>query len=113
MMAALAVWMAAWWLTEVVHVAVTAFLPFIYMPLSGISDSKIVASQYMDPVIFLFIGGFILAFAIERWELHKRIAFRILMFFGNHPRNILMGIMSTSYLISMWISNTATVMMLL
>lgn len=112
-MAAIAVWMAAWWLTEAVHLAVTALLPIILFPLFGIADSKTTAYQYMDPIIFLFIGGFIIAFAIERWNLHQRIALKILMNVGTSPSRILFGVMLTSYLISMWISNTATVMMLL
>ncbi|HEX8515714.1 MAG TPA: SLC13 family permease [Bacteroidia bacterium] len=112
-MAAVAAWMAIWWLTEVIHLAVTALLPVILMPLLGIADSKTTASQYMDPIIFLFIGGFIIAFAIERWNLHQRIALRILMAVGTSPSRILFGVMITSFLISMWISNTATVMMLI
>ncbi|MBN8696978.1 MAG: SLC13/DASS family transporter [Bacteroidetes bacterium] len=112
-MAAITVWMAFWWLTEVVHLAVTALLPVILLPLLGIADSKTVAFQYMDPIIFLFIGGFIIAFAIEKWRLHQRIALKILMIVGTSPSRILLGVMITSYLISMWISNTATVMMLL
>lgn len=112
-MAAVAAWMAFWWLTEVVHLAVTALLPMILLPMLGIADSKTVAFQYMDPIIFLFIGGFIIAFAIERWHLHQRIALKILMLVGTSPSRILFGVMLTAYLISMWISNTATVMMLL
>lgn len=112
-MAAVAVWMAVWWFTEAVHLAVTALLPIILLPLLGIADSKITASQYMDPIIFLFIGGFIIAFAIERWQLHQRIALKILMKVGTKPSSILFGTMLTSYLISMWISNTASVMMLI
>jgi len=112
-MAAVALWMAVWWLTEAVNLAVTALLPMILLPMLGIADSKEIASQYMDPIIFLFIGGFIIAFAIERWGLHKRIALRILMIVGTKPQHILLGVMITAYLISMWISNTATVMMLL
>lgn len=112
-MAAVAAWMATWWLTEAVHLAVTALLPIILLPLFGIADTKTTAYQYMDPIIFLFIGGFIIAFAIERWNLHQRIALKILMNVGTSPSRILFGIMLTSYLISMWISNTASVMMLL
>lgn len=112
-MAGVAAWMAIWWFTEVVHLAVTALLPIVLLPLLGIADSKITASQYMDPIIFLFIGGFIIAFAIERWQLHQRIALKILMRVGTKPSHILFGTMLTSYLISMWISNTATVMMLI
>lgn len=112
-MAAVAVWMAVWWLTEAVHLAVTALLPIVLMPILGIADSKLVAIQYMDPIIFLFIGGFIIAFAIERWHLHQRIALKILMLVGASPARILLGVMLTSYILSMWISNTATVMMLI
>lgn len=112
-MAAVAVWMAFWWLTEAVHLAVTALLPIVLLPIFGIADSKTTAFQYMDPIIFLFIGGFMIAFAIERWNLHKRIALKILMLVGTSPSRILFGVMLTSFLISMWISNTATVMMLL
>lgn len=112
-MAGITIWMAIWWLTEVVHLAVTALLPMLLIPLMGIADSKVTAAQYMDPIIFLFIGGFIIAFAIERWRLHERIALKILMWVGTKPSRILLGVMLTSYLISMWISNTATVMMLI
>ena len=112
-MAAVALWMAIWWLTEVVHLAVTSLLPFILLPLLGIADARLVATQYMDPIIFLFIGGFIIAFGIERWGLHRRIALKILSIVGAKPANILLGVMLTSFLFSMWISNTATVMMLL
>lgn len=112
-MAAVAVWMAIWWLTEAIHLAITALLPIILMPALGIADSKTISIQYMDPIIFLFIGGFIIAFAIERWNLHQRIALKILMMVGTKPSHILFGTMLTSYLISMWISNTATVMMLI
>ncbi len=112
-MAAVTVWMAIWWLTEAVHLAVTALVPFVFLPLLGIADPKDVAFQYMDQIIFLFIGGFLISFAIERWGLHERIALRILMIVGTRNDRILMGVMITSFLISMWISNTATVMMLI
>ncbi len=112
-MAAVTVWMAIWWLTEVVHLAVTALIPVIFLPLLGIAPPKDVAMQYMDQVIFLFIGGFIISFAIEKWGLHERIAFGILKTVGSRNDRILLGVMVTAYLISMWISNTATVMMLI
>lgn len=112
-MAAVTIWMALWWLTEVVHLAVTSLLPFLLLPILGIAEPKIVAAEYMDPIMFLFIGGFMIALAMERWNLHKRIALKILMKVGTSPARILGGVMLTCYLMSMWISNTATVMMLL
>lgn len=112
-MAAITLWMAVWWMTEVVSLAVTSLLPVVFLPALGIADARLVASQYMDPIIFLFIGGFIIAFSIERWELHKRAALVILGAVGSRPSNVLMGVMLTSFFFSMWISNTATVMMLI
>lgn len=107
-----AIWMAVWWMTEAVDLGVTSLLPLILLPSLGILKTDDVASEYMDQNIFLFIGGFILAFAMEKWNLHHRIAYRIILFTGNSPLRILAGIMLTCYLISMWISNTATVLML-
>jgi len=112
-MAGIALWMAIWWLSEAVHLAVTSLVPFIMLPLLGIASAKNVSSEYMDQVIFLFIGGFLISFAIERWKLHQRIALKILSLAGTKPKRILLGVMLTSFIISMWISNTATVMMLL
>jgi solute carrier family 13 (sodium-dependent dicarboxylate transporter), member 2/3/5 len=112
-MAAVTVWMAWWWMSEAVHMAVTALLPILLLPLLGIASAKTVAQSYMDDIIFLFIGGFLIAFAFERWNLHKRIALKILMAVGTKPDRILLGVMVTAYLISMWVSNTATVMMLI
>ncbi|MBK7966086.1 MAG: anion permease [Bacteroidetes bacterium] len=106
-------WVALWWLTEAVHIAVTAFIPFILLPSSGIVDIKEVSAQYMDPILFLFIGGFLLAFSIEKWGLHRRLALGILSSTGHNASRVLFGIMLSGFLMSMWISNTATVMMLL
>ncbi|MBK9228107.1 MAG: SLC13/DASS family transporter [Ignavibacteria bacterium] len=111
-MAGVAVLMAVWWLTEAVPMAIAALMPVILFPLLGILDSRVTSTQYMDPIIFLFIGGFIIAYAIEKWMLHERIALRILMKAGSKPSSILLGIMITTFMLSMWISNTATVMML-
>jgi len=112
-MMGITIWMAIWWLTECVHIAVTSFIPFIFMPVCGIADIKVVSAQYMDPILFLFIGGFMLSFSIEKWGLHRRLAIGILSGRGKSAGHILSGIMITAYLISMWISNTATTMMLL
>jgi solute carrier family 13 (sodium-dependent dicarboxylate transporter), member 2/3/5 len=111
-MAGIIAWVAIWWLTEALNLGVTALLPLVLMPVFGIADMKTTSMQYMDQVIFLFIGGFLLAIAMEKWNLHKRIALNILLRVGSHPSQILFGVMLTAFLISMWISNTATTMML-
>ena len=111
-MAGVALWMCTWWFSECVSLAVTAFVPMFCLPMLGISDGKTTAQQYSDSIIFLFIGGFMLAFAIEKWHFHKRIALKILSVVGKNPSSILLGVMISTYLISNWISNTATTMML-
>lgn len=112
LMAGVAIWMCTWWFTEAVGLAVTALVPVLMLPVLGISDCKTVSQQYSDSIIFLFIGGFMLAFAIEKWNFHKRIALKVLAVVGNSPSTILLGVMLSTYLISNWISNTATTMML-
>lgn len=111
-MAGIAVWMATWWFSEAVNIAITALIPFLFLPLAGISSTRLVAQQYSDSIIFLFLGGFMIAFAIEKWGLHKRIALKILSFSGSSVSGILMGVMVSAFLISNWISNTATTIML-
>ncbi|MCE3226636.1 MAG: protein Im not dead yet [Bacteroidetes bacterium] len=112
LMAGVAIWMVIWWFSEAVSLAVTALVPVLMLPVLGISDTKTVAQQYSDSIIFLFIGGFMLAFAIEKWNFHKRVALKILSVVGKTPATILFGVMISTYLISNWISNTATTMML-
>ena len=110
--AAVALLMAIWWITEALPLAATAFLPMVLFPLLGVMDSKLVASQYFNANIFLFVGGFIVALAMECWSLHRRIALRILLLFGVHPGRILLGFMLATWFLSMWISNTAAAMMM-
>lgn len=112
-MAGIAMWMATWWMTEPFDIAITSLLPFALLPFCGIADARLVASAYMDPVIFLFLGGFLISTAIEKWGLHLRFAGAILKRSGTKDTSVLAGIMLPAYLLSMWISNTATVMMLL
>lgn len=109
---AIAIWMAIWWITEAVPIPVTALLPVGLMPLLGAMNGKAVSSAYFNHVIFLFIGGFIMALAMERWNLHKRIAFWILRIVGKGPGRLLLGFMLATAFLSMWMSNTATAMMM-
>ncbi|MCB2219359.1 MAG: SLC13 family permease [Bacteroidetes bacterium] len=110
---AIALLMAFWWITEVVPLAVTALLPVVLFPAFGIINGKAVSSAYFNDVIFLFMGGFLLALAMQKWNLHKRIALRILRFTGVSQGRILLGFMLATAFLSMWISNTATAMMMI
>ncbi len=106
-------WMLIWWMSNLIPLGVTALLPLILFPLLGILDAKTVGALYGHPIIFLFLGGFALGLAIEKWNLHRRIALNILRLSGTSPAKILMGTMLATALLSMWISNTATTVMML
>ncbi|MFN7138893.1 MAG: SLC13 family permease, partial [Limisphaerales bacterium] len=112
-MAAVVVLMAIWWITEAVPLAATALLPFLLFPSFGILDSGKVASSYINSTIFLFLGGFLIALAMERWNLHRRIALGIISAVGSKPSSMVLGFMLASGFLSMWISNTATAVMML
>jgi len=99
--------------SEAVPLAVTSLLPVALFPLLGIMDGKSVSASYFNDVIFLFMGGFIIALAMQRWNLHRRIALSILVMIGTSPGRILLGFMSATAFLSMWISNTATAMMMI
>ena len=111
--AAVAALMALWWLTEAVPVAVTALVPLALFPLLGQGSIKAVAAPYANPLIFLFLGGFLIALAVERWGLHKRIALLVLSRAGTRPRQLVGAFMVTAAGLSMWISNTASTVMML
>jgi len=112
-MSAVAVLMVTWWISEALPLAATALVPLLLFPLLGITSGKEVASVYMNSTIFLFIGGFVLALSMQRWDLHTRIALRIISWFHGSARLMVLGFMLTSAGLSMWISNTATATMLL
>ena len=112
-MLGLTLWMAIWWITEAVPIAGTALLPLIVLPLLGIVSIKQVSSNYMDPTVLLYMGGFLLATAIEKWGLHRRIALNIINLLGTDLRRIVLGFMLATGFLSMWISNSATALMML
>ncbi len=141
-MFAVLVLMAVWWITEAIPIPVTSLLPIVLFPLLGImrggfrdasnqidfsetsmrgglepADLDIMfpnaASQYMDSLIFLFLGGFLIAIAVEKWNLHKRIALHILALIGGQPQRLVLGFMIATGFLSMWLSNTATTMMMM
>ncbi len=112
-MAACAIMMSVFWVTEAIPLAATALLPFILFPVLGIASSKSVASQYMNSTVFLLIGGFMIALAMQQWNLHKRIALNILVLFGGNTLQLVFGFMIATAGLSMWISNTATTLMML
>lgn len=112
-MAAVAVLMAVWWITEPIPLGATSLLPLVLFPLFGILDGEKTAETYINSTIFLFLGGFLIALAMEKWNLHKRIALKIIMFFGGSAELIILGFMCASAFLSMWISNTATAVMML
>ena len=105
--------MAAWWIGEAIPLAATALVPLVAYPLLGILSSASTAREYGNHLIYLFLGGFLLAIAMERWELHRRIAMRLLLLFGTRPKRLVTGFAVTVALLSMWISNTAATLMTL
>ena len=112
-MGAIVTLMGTWWILEAVPIPVTSLLPLILFPLFGISDMATVGAFYGKSTIFLFLGGFILALGLQETGLHRRIAFSIVGTIGSAPRRLILGFMLATWFLSMWISNTATVMVML
>ncbi|RLD20236.1 MAG: hypothetical protein DRI69_06750 [Bacteroidetes bacterium] len=110
--AAIVMLMAIWWIFEVIPIPVTALIPIVFFPMFDVSDIGSVSTFYGRPIIFLFLGGFILALGLQETGLHKRLALRIVHWIGSQPRQLVLGFMLASGLLSMWISNTAAVMVL-
>lgn len=106
-------WIACWWITEAVPIAITSLLPIVLLPMTGAMDLSSTTESYGHKYIFLYIGGFILAIAIEKWNLHRRIALNIINIIGTNVRSIILGFMIATAFLSMWISNTATSVMML
>ncbi|MCW8811192.1 MAG: SLC13 family permease [Ignavibacteriaceae bacterium] len=112
-MAAIAVLMAVLWITEAIPLAATSLIPLIFFPITGILSADEIAASYINSIIFLFLGGFLIAIAMEEWSLHKRIALKIISILGGSPTSIVLGFIIAGAFLSMWISNTATALMLL
>jgi len=111
--AAVSILMAILWITEAIPIPATSLLPLALFPIIGVGTIKQVAAPYSNPLIFLFMGGFIIAIAMQQWHLHRRIALSIIQAVGMHPRSIIAGFMLATALLSMWVSNTATTLMML
>ncbi|KZN56917.1 anion transporter [Pseudoalteromonas luteoviolacea CPMOR-2] len=111
--AGLAMWLAVWWVSEAVPIPVTSLVPLLAVPLVGINDIKSTSSAYAHPLIFLFLGGFLISIAMEKSQLHKRIALKTMLKSGTNPKYQILAMMLVSGFLSMWINNTATTLMLL
>jgi len=110
--AATTVWVATWWITEAIPIPATSLLPIVLFTATGAMDMKTATSGYSNPLIFVFLGGFIIALSLERWSLHRRIALGIIRAVGSSPDRITLGFMIATAFLSAWISNTATAMMM-
>ena len=106
-------WIAIWWITEAIPIAATALIPIVLFPLSGGLDLSATTASYGHKFVFLYLGGFLIAIGIEKWKLHKRIAINIISFIGIDARRVILGFMLATAFLSMWISNTATSVMML
>lgn len=111
--AATALLIAIWWVSEAIPLSVTALLPVLIFPILGVSSARDTAAPYMHPIILLMIGGFMIALGMQRWGLHKRIALNIVARVGTKPANVIGGFMLAAAVISMWVFNTTTTMMML
>ena len=104
--------MASWWVSEAIPIPITSLLPLVILPTFNVMPIKIVATPYSSPIVLLLLGGFILAKSIEKWNLHTRLALNIVLKVGSHPSALVAGFMLASAVLSMWISNSATTIML-
>lgn len=111
--AAIAVLMGAWWMTEAIPLAATALVPLVAFPLLQVIEFSKISAPYASPTIFLFMGGFILALGMQRWNLHRRLALSVVLLVGTKPKQLVAGFMLATGFLSMWVSNTATAVVML
>ncbi|WP_367984511.1 SLC13 family permease, partial [Helicobacter acinonychis] len=111
--AGVAILMGIWWMTEAVDLPATALLPLVLFSVFSVDQFASVSYSYASPIIFLFMGGFILALSMQKWNLHTRIALSIILLVGTSPRRLILGFMIATGFLSMWVSNTATAVMML
>ncbi|AKE38131.1 SLC13 family permease [Corynebacterium camporealensis] len=111
--AAMTILMGVWWMTEAIPLAATALLPLVVFPLAGVGTISEVGSPYASATIFLFMGGFLIALALQRWNLHRRMALAVVKLVGTSPKRIILGFMLATGFLSMWVSNTATAVVML
>ncbi|MEM4780606.1 MAG: SLC13 family permease [Halalkalicoccus sp.] len=109
---AVTAWVAIWWMSEAIPIPATSLLPIVLFPLTGALDVGTTTAPYADPLIFLFMGGFFLAMAMQRWGLHRRIALRTIKLVGTDPKRMILGFMLATAFLSAWVSNSATVVMM-
>ncbi|MDP1660334.1 MAG: SLC13 family permease [Phycisphaerales bacterium] len=110
---AVGTWLAVWWMTEAVAIEAAALLPVAVFPLAGVASFKATAAPYADEVVFLFLGGMLMGSAMERWGLHTRLALRVMLAFGTRPSALVGGLLCSTAILSMWVSNTAGAIMML
>ena len=111
--AAVTILMGVWWMTEAIPLAATALLPLVIFPLAGVGAIKEVGAPYASATIFLFMGGFLIALSLQRWNLHRRLALYVVKLIGTSPKRLILGFMLATGFLSMWVSNTATAVMML
>jgi sodium-dependent dicarboxylate transporter 2/3/5 len=110
---AIGAWLATWWVTEAIAIEAAALLPLVAFPLAGVADFRSTAALYADEVVYLFLGGMLLGSAMERWNLHKRLALLVMVALGASPHRLIAGLLLATALLSMWVSNTAACIMML
>ena len=109
---AIASWIAIWWMTEAIPISATSLIPMVMLPLTGGAPIDQTTAAYGDKMLFLFLGGFIIAIGMQKWDLHKRIALTIILAIGSKSNTLILGFMCATGFLSMWISNTATTLMM-